>query len=274
MSIVEKAVGKAGENRRRAVQPVATPPAAASSPEQSAPGEPIQLSRAAEYDMRRMPCAEALQREFRFLKRPLLARIFGLSRSGVKPGGLVMISSCMPQAGKTFVSFNLAQSIAAEQMTQVLLVDADPIRRRLSDALGLLDRPGLTDLLADPELSLEDMVLSTELESLQFLPAGSRRPNATELLASRRMHDMLGSLSRQPDQVLLLDSPPVLLTSEARALAEKVDHAVLVLAAGETGAGDLAEALQTLDGIGASVSLVLNKARVISHRGRQDYYEY
>ncbi|RMF99167.1 MAG: hypothetical protein D6727_00890 [Gammaproteobacteria bacterium] len=274
MSIIEKAVGKAGRGARPAAQPPAVRPPGPESRPQAGREHAVELAQASDYDMRQFAGAEQLQREFRFLKRPLLARVFGLSRSGAKPGGLVMITSCMPQAGKTFISFNLAQSIAAEQMTSVVLIDADPIRRRLSEALGEQERPGLTDLLADDSLSLDELLADTDLDSLQFLPAGSRRADATELLAGRRMDDVLADLSRRPDLVVLLDSPPVLLTSEARALAEKIDHVVLVLAAGETGAAELNEALQMLTGIGASVSVVLNKARVDSRRYRQEYYEY
>ncbi len=273
MSIVEKAVGKAGSPDRRPERPARLPsPVSRVRPVGERNASVVDLGHARAYDMRQLTDAKQLEREFRFLKRPLLARIFGMSRSGVEPGKLVMVSSCMPKAGKSFVTFNLAMSIAAEQMTNVLLIDADPIRRQLSVALGLEDAPGLTDLLTDPGRELEGLLLDTELESLRFLPAGRSSTDATELMAGPRMAELLRNLEGT-DRVVLFDTPPLLITSEARALVEKVNHAVIVVAAGETGAGDVKDVIKMLEPMGVSLSFVLNKVRFGQHTRYREYYE-
>ena len=273
MSIVEKAVGKAGSPGRRQRDAARLPsPVSTVEPARNREVSVVDLGQARAYDMRGLPDARKLEREFRFLKRPLLARIFGMSRSGARAGRLVMVSSCMPRAGKSFVTFNLAMSIAAEQMTNVLLIDADPIRRQLSVALGLQDAPGLTDLLTSPDLAFEDVVLDTDLHSLRFLPAGSPSTDATELMAGPRMSQLLARLESD-DEVVLLDTPPLLITSEARALVEKVNHAVIVVAAGETGAGDVKDVIKMLQPGEASLSFILNKVRFGQHSRYQEYYE-
>ncbi len=273
MSIVEKAVGKAGASGQQHGRTARLPsPVSGVEPVQNHDAPVIELSRARAYDMRGFPDSRKLEREFRFLKRPLLARIFGMSRSGVAAGRLVMVSSCMPRAGKSFVTFNLAMSIAAEQMTKVLLIDADPIRRQLTVALGLQDAPGLTDLLTSPDLYPDDVIYDTDLGSLRFLPAGTPSVDATELMAGPRMVELLANLE-SADEVVLLDTPPLLITSEARALVEKVNHAVIVVAAGETGAGDVKDVVKMLESVGTSVSFILNKVRFGQHSRYQEYYE-
>jgi Mrp family chromosome partitioning ATPase len=212
-----------------------------------------------------------LARDFRFLKRPVLARVFGLSRTTSRAGNLVMITSDLPQAGKSFISVNLGASMAAEQMTRVLLVDADPVRHTLSSRLGIDARPGLLELLAGEADHVGEVIMRTDMPSLFVLPAGQPRGDATELLAGPRMAEILATFS-DPNLVVVLDSPPLLVSSEGRVLADHVHHALVVVEAGRSVTSDVATVLDLLKGTAASVSLVLNKTPIPSTSRYKDYY--
>jgi receptor protein-tyrosine kinase len=265
MSIVEKAILRSEAEK---AQPARVPdaPRAESLPLPAAGVQPLAVrSRLA---LEQYPL---LARDFRFLKRPILGRVFGLSRSSPRSGNLVMITSDMPQAGKSFVSLNLAGSMASEQMTRVLLVDADPARHALSSRFGVEGQPGLLEMLSGEAQRLSDVMLSTDVESLYFLPSGRARPDATELLASQRMSQVLKTLD-DPDLVVLLDSPPLLVSSESRVLADQVHHALVVVEAGRSTATDVGNVLQLLQGSTAAVNLVLNKTPVPGSARFKDYY--
>jgi len=212
-------------------------------------------------------------KEFRFLKRPLMARVFGVTGAKSPAGHVLMITSDLPQVGKSFMSLNLAASIAQEQLTNVVLVDADPLRRTLSSKLGISDRLGVLDVLSDHSLRAEDVLLNTGLPGLKIFPAGSPRPDSTELLASRRADDVLGMLQSM-DTMVILDAPPLLPTSEARAAIEKVSHALVVVEAGRSTTSELDTMLKMLEGSKAAVSLVLNKAPRSSRAPQLYTYEY
>ena len=113
----------------------------------------------------------SLMQDFKFLKRPLLAQLFKPSNHG-KSGHVVLVTSDLPGAGKSFVSLNLAVSIAQEQLTEVILIDADPLRRNLTVALGLEEQAGLLETLVDCNSHPADFVIPSDIPSLHFIPAG------------------------------------------------------------------------------------------------------
>jgi Mrp family chromosome partitioning ATPase len=274
MSIVEKAIIRSQAERAK-VAAAAAPQVPAAVGEHPGSGGLPWLAPDAEV----LPVASklafeqfpALSRDFRFLKRPVLARVFGMSRSSQRTGNLVMITSDMPQAGKSFISLNLGASMASEQMMRVLLIDADPVRHTLSTRLGIEGRPGLLELLAGERAALPDVVVRTDVDSLYFLPAGKARPDATELLGSPRMSQVLKQLD-DPNLVVLLDSPPLLLSSEGRVLADQVHHALVIVEAGRSTMSDVSHVLQLLQGSAAAVNLVLNKTPVPGSARYKDYY--
>ena len=127
--------------------------------------------------------------DLRRIKRPLLLAIKKSAASGTSalPPNLVLITSALPGEGKTFVSINLALSIAAELDRTALLIDADVAKNDVARVLGVTYDTGLTDLLERESLHTEDTVLRTNIESLAFLPCGRMLPNVDELFASDRM---------------------------------------------------------------------------------------
>lgn len=199
--------------------------------------------------------------EFRGIKRPLLMNIVGQGAASVDHPNLIMVASALSGEGKTFSAVNLAMSIAMEQDKSVLFVDADISKASAGALLGVpSDSPGLIDLLEDKGLSFQDVVLKTNIPNLRILPAGNLHERSTELLASEDMRSLMAELSqRYADRVIVFDSPPLLLTTEARVLANLMGQIVFVVAAEQTSQEAVVEALQFLSS-DSIVGMVLNKA--------------
>ncbi len=205
--------------------------------------------------------------EFRRIKRPLIATATNRASGGASHGNVIMIASALPRAGKTFCSVNLAVSISLERELNVLLVDADVSKRHISREFGLGDAPGLIDLLVDEHADINDMLVRTDLNDIQVLPAGRNHPQATELLASDRMSKIVNELAtRYSDRIVILDSPPLLITSEAQALASQVGQIALVVEAGATSQQELTQALEALNQ-DIAINVILNKTRDWSRMG-------
>lgn len=198
--------------------------------------------------------------ELRVLKRPILRNAKGQGGRPIANGHRVMVTSALPGEGKTFTAANLALSIAMELEDAVLLVDGDVAHPKLLQLLGVPESAGLLDVLSDPDLALEDVVLQTNIDGLMLLPAGSHQRRATELIASDRMAQLIGRLSaRLPGHIIVFDSPPLLLTSEARVLATHVGQVVMVVAADSTSRQAVEDALATIERC-ENVMMMLNKA--------------
>eukprot|EP01035_Chromulina_nebulosa_P058100 gene58100-79578_t len=112
----------------------------------------------------------------------------------------------------------------------VLLVDADVARPSLRQALGLAAGPGLLDLLIDRKTHMSDVLLRTNVDKLSVLLSGTPHPRATELLASDAMTSLIEEMGRRyPDRIIIFDSPPLLLTTEARVLATHMGQIIVVV---------------------------------------------
>lgn len=209
--------------------------------------------------------------EFRVIKRPLLMNVNGKSAAPVERANLIMITSSLPGEGKTFVSLNLAISMAMELDKSVLLVDADVSRPAVLPRLGLKQAPGLLDVLADPSLPLSDVMLRTNIDRLSILPAGAPRGQATELLSSQAMNRLLEDMAaRYTDRILVFDAPPLLPSTESRVLASHMGQVLVVVEAEQTPQKTVMQAMAALDSCPVVMTL-LNKA---SHSEVGFYYGY
>jgi len=197
--------------------------------------------------------------EFRVIKRPLLNNAQGKSAAPIHRANLMMVTSSLPGEGKTFTSINLALSIAMEVDTTVLLVDADVARPAVLDRIGLSSSAGLLDLLTQPGLDMADVLLKTNVDRLSILPAGTQHARATELLASAGMNRLLDELAtRYADRIIVFDAPPLLLSTESRALASQVGQVLMVIEADRTTQATVKSALATIENCPV-VMTVLNK---------------
>ena len=198
--------------------------------------------------------------EFRMIKRPLLNNVRGNSAAQVLKANRIMVTSSLPREGKTFVSINLALSMALERDTTVLLIDADATRPMALERLALPPAKGLLDVLSDPSLDVQTFILRTNVERLSILPAGTLNEQATEMLASKRMSSLVDKLVAQdPNRILVFDAPPLLGSTESRVLAAHMGQVVLVIEADRTPQGHVSDALVTLENCPVVMTL-LNKS--------------
>jgi len=216
------------------------------------------------------PDERRLMIQYREIKRALLSALTHADGEGGPDRNLIMVASAQAGEGKTFTSYNLARSLATERDWTTLLIDADVARRHLTSALGLEGQPGLVDVLTDPVRELLDVIYRTSVPGLLFIPAGSLVDNATELLASARMREIVRGLQEANSGLLaVFDSSPVLPTPESRALADNVGQIVFVVRAEHTLRADV-EAAIALIGDGRQVGVVLNQYR--GELPTRDYY--
>jgi exopolysaccharide/PEP-CTERM locus tyrosine autokinase len=259
-------VTAAGAARRREAPPDLTPP----------PGQLVSFNQDALRAAGMLPPVHQeheIAQQYRRVKRPLINNALGRGVAQLAGGNIIMITSAVPGEGKTFMSLNLALSMRLEEDVTVLLVDGDVVNPRLTQIFGLESRPGLLDLVKDPALSAEQAILPTDLPGLSFLPAGRQEANATELVASARMHQVMSRLgSENPARLVLFDSAPLLVTTESQALAHFAGQVVLVVQAEQTPQHIVFDALETL-AEDKAVFLVLNQTTHHSHSGYY-YYEY
>ncbi len=210
-----------------------------------------------------------LARQYRQIKRPLIARALGPER--LPKGYRIMVGSATAGEGKTFTAINLALSMSLEKDLRVLLVDADVAKPHISRVLGVAEAPGLLDALRDPTLDVQRLVLPTDIATLAVLPAGRYSDEANELLASRRMEQLATSLSEQDKhRIILFDSSPLLQTNESHALAQVVGQIIVVVRAASTPEPVLLDALETVKDH-PCVSLVLNQSL---REAASPYYYY
>lgn len=287
MSIIEKAAGRLGQNKIEAVPPPETKPAHPAN----TPSKDSDLPRDGSSDRRVHKQVEInlaqlhqlgmvtpdqgktlVAEEFRLIKRPLIKNAFNQPAGSNKHGNLIMITSSLPREGKTFCATNLAMSIAMEMDHTVLLVDADVARPSVLKTLGLKSEIGLMDILLDDKLDLADVMLKTNVEKLSILPAGKSHKHATELLASQVMSNFLDEIAnRYPDRIVIFDSPPLLLTSEASVLANHMGQIILVVEAETTTQHAVKDALRQIETC-ANINLVYNKAKAFQGGNYYGYY--
>ena len=201
--------------------------------------------------------------EFRRIKRHLLMNVSGRGAKKVDHPNIIMVTSSLPNEGKTFSAINLAMSIAMEQDKTVLLVDADVANPSVAKDLGIENiDSGLVEFLAGDVSALSDVILNSDVPKLKILPAGRTHQHATELLSSERMDDLIDELAKRfPDRIVIFDSPPLLVTTEAAVLAEKMGQIFMVVEAEKTHQQAVKDALQLLDQ-SKIIGLILNKNRI------------
>lgn len=200
---------------------------------------------------------------------------------GDRPCTLV-ISSAGPQEGKTLIAANLAATFARGG-ARVLLVDCDIHRPRLHRVFHASRAPGLMDLLRSGAASSARhsavnqrlaAIRRTGIDRLSFLPCGSDAQQTPELLEPGTLRGLLKQLRTEFD-VILLDTPPVLVSADAATLAASADGVVMVVRAGQTdrGAAELARQ-RVVAGGGRVLGVVLNDPDGVLARFGKTYYAY
>jgi protein-tyrosine kinase len=189
----------------------------------AAPGWRLNLERNVFVD----PAMPAVMREqFRTLR----SRLYQFRDK--QPLRSVLVTSSLPNEGKTFVASNLAQALARQQGCRVVLIDADLRRPDLHVGFGAPCTPGLTEYLKG-EAEGVNVIQRGMAEYLCLIAGGSTTENPAELLANGRLKTLLDRMGPVFDWVIL-DSPPILPVSDAFMLADLCDGVLTVIRSAHT----------------------------------------
>jgi succinoglycan biosynthesis transport protein ExoP len=203
---------------------------------------------------------------YRALRTSLL-----LSHLGAPPK-VIMVTSALPQEGKSTTSINCAV-VLAQKGVRVLLIDCDLRRPSIHKTLGMGPRSGLSNVLTGSITLKQAITVAPTLPNLDVLPAGTPPPNPAELLASTNMRDVLAELRDKYDHIVL-DTPPTLSVTDAVVLSPRADAIVLVIRSGSTTKQALRRSRDILMQVNARVSGVLLNAVDLSSPDYYYYYEY
>jgi polysaccharide biosynthesis transport protein len=188
------------------------------------------------------------------------------------PPKVILVTSALPQEGKTTTSINTA-IVLAQKGTRVLLIDADLRRPSIHKALGMGPKTGLSNVLTGNATLQQAVSRSTILPTLFVLTAGTPPPNPAELLASSNMKDILAELREQYDHIIV-DTPPTLSVTDAVVMSTRADAVVLVIRSGQTTKQALRRSREILMQVNARVAGVLLNAVDLTSPDYYYYYEY
>lgn len=188
-----------------------------------------------------------------------------------KPLQTMVVTSSLPDEGKSTVAANLSMSLALNGK-RVLLLDADFRRPVLERVFNLKEngKGGLAEFILGSSAA-EDATQEIARDGspvINFMPAGKAVPNPTELLSSERFTVALAQLREIYDHIII-DSPPLSVAVDASILASKSDGTILVVEANKTRKEDLLRSRRSLEHVGINlVGVILNKV----HRSAHSYY--
>jgi polysaccharide biosynthesis transport protein len=201
--------------------------------------------------------------------RNLRSALLYLAVDGVRPK-LLLITSAVPNEGKSTIASNLA-CVMALGGARVLLIDGDLRKGHLHDLLGLKSKPGLAELMLQPE-NIDKFIQTSTVPNLWFIAGGDGRQNPGDLFLSAAFDGVLAKLREQFDYVII-DSSPIFAADDSTTLAPKMDGTLLVVRSRFSRSNIVKEALELLYQRQAVVlGLILNRTDA-SDRSYH-YYKY
>jgi tyrosine-protein kinase Etk/Wzc len=190
---------------------------------------------------------------------------------------IIMITGPGPGVGKTFVAVNLA-AVLTDAGKKILLIDGDMRRGFINKILGVGRENGLSELILNTTSDwiplLDEAIHKTSIVNLDFIPSGSIPPNPSELLLHERFGDLLTSISKNYDHVII-DTPPILAVTDAAIIGRMASATLMVVKAGQHPMGELEQSVKRL--IQADVHLkgvVFNDLPESSSRYGYGQYKY
>ena len=203
--------------------------------------------------------------EFRKLKTQIFLR-------SPNPPHSILVTSTAPQEGKTMVAVNLAMAISQEINRNAILIDGD-LRKPSIHLEKSKNVKGLSNYLSDGT-PLSEILINSEIKNLRIIMAGSSTRKSSELIGSKRMGELLKSLKESGDSTyIVIDSSPILSTSEPALLSKMVDAIILVVMAGRTPRESIQRAIKSIDRqkiIGVVFNLIDTKPSAYY----SEYYRY
>jgi len=189
-------------------------------------------------------------------------------------GPIVVMTSALPGDGKSYNALNLALSIASEGIHDVLLIDADTVRHSLTTALGLEGAPGLIDVLARRGKDFMELTHPTSVERLRFLSAGSRFDGASDLFSNGRVGPLFANIAAALEgHVAIVDTAPILLSSETPVLTDAAGQVLMVVRAGLTLQDSIKDAVSRIK-TSVPIGFVLNAWEPVLPSEKKAYYGY
>jgi len=193
---------------------------------------------------------------------------------------IIMVVSAMSGEGKSFVAVNLASIIALELHSHALLVDCDLRNPSITRWFGLQEKKGLSDYLIG-EAEIQDLLIKTPIDKLSILSGGTIQSNPVELIGSKKMKTLAQDLkSRYDDRYIIIDSSPILATTEPGVLNEIVDGIILVIKSGDTPRETIQQAIKLLNKnkiLGVVLNNMQFKTKALFQRyfgANHQYYDY
>lgn len=208
----------------------------------------------------------------------LLSRFSASDPEGIEAGSLsrksvvLVVTSTGPKEGKSITAANLAMAMA-QAGQKVLLVDAD-LRRPMQHRVFDMERSrGLSSVLAG-ELTLDEVIIETDVPNLSVILSGSVPENPSEILGSVQMNELIEDVRERYD-IVLFDSAPILGMTDTAVLASEADGVVMVIKAGQAPRKALQMAMAQLGKVGAHIlGTILNDVDVRRDRYYDYYYYY
>jgi protein-tyrosine kinase len=183
----------------------------------------------------------------------------------------LMVTSSVPNEGKSLTALNLALSMAQELDHTVLLVDGDLRRPSVHRYLNVEQGVGFSEVLKG-EAGIGETIIPTGIGKLSIIRAGRLIDNPAELFSSQRTKAVLSELKlRYPDRYIIFDTPPVLPFAESRSLAHLVDGVLFVVMERLASQSNVRDAVESLKGC-PLLGMVYNAATVDVSDGRYSYY--
>lgn len=179
------------------------------------------------------------------------------------------ITSASPSSGKSVIAANLAATFANDNK-KVLLIDGDLRKPTVHKTFKVRNTDGLTSLLTDKDSTLSDAIYRTHTDGLYILTSGAIPPNPAELLASKRMNQLIEETKSYFDLVVF-DLPPVLAVTDAQVMASKVDGTIFVAPKGLVNKDQMIQSRDLLNKVNANVlGAILNRVE----KSDDNYYYY
>jgi len=183
-----------------------------------------------------------------------------------------MFTSGQPGEGKTTTVINTAISLT-QLGSSVLVIDADLRKPGTHKVLGVRDTTGLSTYLSGEHIPLDDVIQKLPVQNLYLMPCGPIPPNPAELVSSDKMKEMIETLSRRFDHILI-DSPPLMHVTDPVILSTLVDGVILVIHGGKSTREVVRRARMELSSVGAKVFGVVLNNLDLKREGYDDYYYY
>lgn len=189
----------------------------------------------------------------------------------------LLITSTLPGEGKTWIASNLAIAFAQADK-RVILIDADMRKCRLHKIFKVSSCPGLSNYLAgvnendNEKNNLESYLRETDIPNLHLMPAGNVPPNPSELLVTTQMMDLLTTLKKEYD-LIIIDGTPSKLVTDAIILSRIVDSTIIVAGHNMAKKEDLAKIVRDIKNVGGKIAgVVYNQKPISSKKSNETYY--